>query len=128
MTTTLFSGMLDAHKHSPPIGRPANARDLALPWPNQETLDFTGPGIAQQHLIVALPGKISPIGYVPVCRNPKTALAVEFYTIWRVEHIVSGHVPGTRPGIPVDRRVPRHDEKVPGETRCGVVGLYTCAQ
>ena len=54
MAITTLTRVLDADKHRLSIPTPSDTRHLTLVWPDQETADFTGLGVTQQHLVVAL--------------------------------------------------------------------------
>ena len=117
MAVATLTGVLDANKHRLAVATPSDARHLTLVWPHQETANFTGLGIAQQHLVVALASVIFRVGVAAIGLYPETTARIERQPVRRVEHIVSIDIRRARIRVVVNRRVTRDNVQIPVETR-----------
>ncbi len=79
--------MLDADEGDLPVRRPGQAGHLGAVRSCEEAGDFTGLGIAHQHLVVALPLELAFIAVVAIGLDPQHPVGRESHAIGRVEHV-----------------------------------------
>ena len=79
-----FTRVLQADEHCFSVGAPAYTGDLTLLRADEKAVDLTCLRVAQQHLVVALTGKVLGIGVVAIGLDPQPAARVERQTIRRL--------------------------------------------
>ena len=65
MADIFTAGVLDADEQRSAVEAPRDASDFAFFRPDHEQLDLARGRVADQHLIVTVPGKISSSVYLP---------------------------------------------------------------
>ena len=105
MTVTFAAGVLNADEQRSAVEAPRDAGDFALFRPDHEPLDLARDRVADQHLIVTVPGKISLVGVFAVGLDPQHAGQIEGKAVRCIEHIMGCHVCGAGAGVSVNDRV-----------------------
>ena len=115
MADIFTAGVLDADEQRSAVEAPRDASAFALFRPDHEQLDIARGRVADQHLIVTVPGKISLVGVFAVGLNPQHAGRIEGKAVRCIEHIVGCYVCGAGAGVSVNDRVAGNDKQVPCE-------------